>query len=106
MRSGWQTSRLATRLAQRSNRSVVARAVLVVRAVIVGFVPDDFEVRVEADLDHASVVAADFYAVGRPVVADLGLDDRTAPGVLQRGRRRSPEIRAGQGPIVAAASGN
>src|SRR5918992_3288396 len=104
MRSGWQTGRLATRLAQRSDGSVVARAVLVVRAVIVGFVPDDVEVRVEADLDHASVVAADLDAVGRPVVADLGLDDGAAPGVLQRSRCGSLEIGAGQGPIVVTAS--
>ena len=49
--------------------------------------PIDLEVGVQVDLDLAPVGELDLDAVGGAVVAGLGLDDRAAAGVRERGRR-------------------
>ncbi len=76
-----------------------------IAGLVVGLVSDDDEALVEADLDHASVVEPDLDAVRGAVVADLGLDDRTATGVLERSGRGAFERRAAEGLLTAASSG-
>ena len=68
-----------------------AAVVFVGSAVVVGFLPDDLEVLVQADLDLAPVVEPDLDAVGGAVVADLRLGDRPAARVLERRRGRLVE---------------
>ena len=60
--------------------SVVARAL----RLSVGLVPDDVEVAVELHVDLASVLEGDLDLVVALLVADLGLGDLAAAGVLER----------------------
>ena len=65
--------------------SVVVRAVLVVRPVVVGLVTEDPEAGVEPDLHHPPVLQTHLDPVGGTVIARIGLGHRSATGELERG---------------------
>ena len=81
---------IARRLISVARLAVVGAGVA--GAVVIGRVPRDVEALVELDLDDAAVVALDLDAVGRAVVADLGLQDRPAAGVVERGLGGAVEV--------------
>src|SRR5262245_2063201 len=84
----------------------VPRPFLIAPPVVVGFASDDVEVAVEVHLDLSAVLATDLDTVGGSVVSALGLDDRAAPRVRERGVRGLLQGRAGQGLFVPAARGD
>src|SRR4249919_66303 len=69
-----------------STGSVVVRAVLVVRPVVIGLEAEDPEVGAEPDLHHASVVQAHLDPVRGAVVASFRLGHRPPAGEPERGR--------------------
>ena len=86
--------------------SSVAVRLRVCGAIVIVRLPDDLEVRIEADLDHVSVGEADLHPVHGAVVAGLGVDDGPATRVLERSRRGLVQSRASERLIVATPRGD
>ena len=73
---------------------LVVVIVIVVSVVVVGFLAGDLTVRVEVDLDLASVGEAELHFVGSPIVLDLGFGARGARVPREGGSSARSERRA------------
>ena len=78
--------------------SVVVRPVLVVGAILVGLLADNFEVAIEMHLDLAAVLALDLdlEATGAAIVLSLDVGDGSAAHRHNRGTLRLLGVGAGE----------